>query len=169
MKSYLPVFLILLFTACNTIPEEATFLNEDIYLVYPHSSVNSVQVDPRTTINAYYSDSVQYAAILTTMDEIIVPDSINSVDGFDANLYQFATVRGGIDLEVEDIELSGHPASRFSFSSPQYGENQQWKSEGIFLYHDKSMIIVEYVCRADIHEAMEGDREKLLSSLGVKK
>jgi hypothetical protein len=168
MKNYYQLLILVIAFSCKPLPKNATFMSEDIYLVFPDTLVESRQYAENMVIYATMNDSIECKATLAEGDKNMHADSVSKIQGIDANIYKFVETQLGYDLVAKDTLIDGKEAISFSYINDFRGSTFEFNNNGYIIYHDSLMILVEYSNRSDLEDLISPQRAEFLQSIRIK-
>ncbi|MBR9918120.1 hypothetical protein GYB29_10660 [bacterium] len=165
------LFLTLFFIALtgitlSVVSRERTYLVNEVSVTFPDTSIisNSYNNDS-IRIYAFIEDSIECLAAIFIGGEYIEQDSIDIIEGLDANLYKYIETQKGYDVNTTDTLIGTDSATYFNYKSAFLMLRDSSNHEGIMLYYENYWILIETVIPKTIAGNMDEKKEEFLSSL----
>ncbi|MDX5321896.1 MAG: hypothetical protein LPK45_12195, partial [Bacteroidota bacterium] len=147
----------------------ATQLTEDISIVFP-DTVEVNKMDDFTKIYLLVNDSFTITAAVTLIEENVTKDSIQKINGHDANAFNFCKAADGTQLKTAWSKLKTADRIHFSFQNSDMGEDglpHSYKHTGIILYHKQTITIIDFITPLKNEKNTEVIRANLFQSIEI--
>ena len=167
MKKCTLLLILIITISCLQKPKNGTTITNEIYLTIPESFFDRKEVMDNITIYVKINDSIEHKVAVADNQTLINSDSIKKIEGFDANLFQYAKTQEAYNLTSKDSSVVNNPALFFNYQSDILNAKEETNHSGFLTYHKNHMVIIEFVNRKDLDSIIEKERTDFLSSIKI--
>lgn len=172
LRSIRPLILILLLSPLLLFAQMSDSLERQIVpglsFVFPDSvpELSNMFGD----LDAYFSyhDSFYYTVMFVEFDEELNPDSVEAIDGYDANILGLVKAQFGEIDSVSSWSKDDISAFEYSFGSLPPPDSIPLINRGIMLYiNNRYLAVIQFTNWTSIDPQLEGYRKRFFSGMRI--
>lgn len=172
MRPLLIFFVLTSFVFCHQPKGTArTFLSDDISLVFPDTSVKLQEGGFPPKIFTLFKDSFQIIATVATFDHEVSADSVNQINGIDANVVMFSKPLQGENIFAERQKLENVDVIHFEFESPKMmhiSSGLKSLHKGMVIYYKNTLSVIDFISDFEVEQNIQKIRDDFFYSLDIK-
>jgi hypothetical protein len=166
-KAILYITICTLFISLKSSAQNKVFLSENISVEFPDKAREFSQLEGQIMIYAVINDSFSCLASVFKGDTTFNQDSVNLIEGVDANIYQYVKVQFGKELSTSKAILDGVKVTHFSYKNDSNDVSDESYHYGTMIYHKNYLIFIEYAVNVNLDQEYELQRREFLESLKI--